>query len=180
MDSTVESLYIFWQDYLKVRKSCKKSSQFNTCIQHYVFIFLHTIFRWFLLIFLKYDSWQPAMALLTALIRPTKTAHRVCLTHMCCNGNKSLVHRTFWVRALTSDGATIPGIVANMLLIPYISPEYLQKSESHTLILTAICKDKLNFEIIHNSLHVQLTWYIGFSKNLICRYHLWSKPISAK
>ena len=25
-----------------------------------------------------------------------------------------------------------------------------------------------------------LTWYIGFSKNLICCYHLWSKPIFAK
>ena len=25
-----------------------------------------------------------------------------------------------------------------------------------------------------------LTWYIGFSINLICCYHLWSKPISAK
>ena len=27
---------------------------------------------------------------------------------------------------------------------------------------------------------IPLTWYIGFSKNLICCYHLWSKPISAK
>ena len=27
---------------------------------------------------------------------------------------------------------------------------------------------------------LDLTWYIGFSKNLTCCYHLWSKPISAK
>ena len=43
--------------------------------------------------------------------------------------SKAVVLLTLGVIALTSVGAIIPGIVANVLAIPYVSPAYLQVPE---------------------------------------------------